>query len=77
MGLMGDLELAGVQGRLESLIRGEPDFGALTSALGHLLYLFRYDHFLRRRRGARRGGLARGGLSAGAVADAAAGPGHA
>jgi hypothetical protein len=39
-------QLAGVRDRLASLIRAEPDFGALTRALGHLLYLFRYDHFL-------------------------------
>jgi hypothetical protein len=45
--------------RLRELIRGEADFFSVTAALGHLLYLFRYDSVLDTAGGAEVGALLR------------------
>ncbi len=45
--LMGLVQLSGeFRGRVEELIREDGDFISITKAVGHLLYLFRYDEVL-------------------------------
>jgi len=47
-GLAGLIDLAwALRQRVGDLIRGESDYFGLTEALGHLLYLYRYDTVLR------------------------------